>query len=190
MTSIKIAAAVGLLALLAGCGASATTDSGSPARANTEATRDPTREPVTTIKGAKGDTLTLQGSGLNPDVNDYTRTKVKVTLKRTKGPIKGFKISSKNKLMGVMLRFTNEGQQVYDDPLPNGTLKLVGGGKGKQASLIPLGGENPCKNPTVKLKQGQSKNVCIAFEMPKKARLESFEYITDAGYGDTGKWAL
>ena len=70
--------------------------------------------------------------------------------------------------MGVLLRFSNEGEQVYDDPLPNGTLKLVGGGSGKQASLIPLGGKNPCKNPTVKLKQGQSKNVCIAFEMPKK----------------------
>ena len=92
---------------------------------------------------------------------------MKVTLKGTKGPIKGFKISSKNKLMGVLLRFSNEGEQVYDDPLPNGTLKLVGGGTGKQASLIPLGGKNPCKNPTVKLKQGQSKNVCIAFEMPK-----------------------
>ncbi len=189
MTAIKIAAALGLVALLAGCGSS-TTDSGSPARAATEPTAAPTREPVTTIKGAKGDALTLQGSGLNDDVNDYSRTKVKVTLKGTKGPIKGFKISSKNKLMGVMLRFSNLGEQVYDDPLPNGTLKLVGGGTGKQASLIPLGGKNPCKNPTVKLKQGQTKNVCIAFEMPKGKQPESFEYITDAGYGDTGRWTL
>ena len=92
MTSIKIAAALGFLALLGGCG-STTSDSGSPARAASEPTAAPTREPVTTIKGAKGDALTLQGSGLNPDVNDFTRTKVKVTLKGTKGPIKGFKIS-------------------------------------------------------------------------------------------------
>jgi hypothetical protein len=80
-------------------------------------------------------------------VNDFTRTKVKVTLKGTKGPIKGFKISSRNKLIGVMLRFSNEGEQVYDDPLPNGTLKLAGGGTGKQASLIPLGGKNPAAGP-------------------------------------------
>jgi hypothetical protein len=188
MTSTKIAAALGLVALLAGCGSTA--DTGSPARAASEPTAAPTREPVTTIKGAKGDALTLQGSGLNPDVNDHTRTKVKVTLKGTRGPIKGFKISSKNKLIGVLLRFSNVGETLYDDPLPNGTLKLVGGGTGKQASLIPLGGKNPCKNPTVKLKQGQSKNVCIAFEMPKQAKLESFEYVTDAGYGDTGVWTL
>jgi hypothetical protein len=189
MTPTKLAAALALIALLAGCG-STTTDNGSPARAAAEPTAAPTREPVTTVKGANGDALTLQGSGLNPDVNDFTRTKVKVTLKGTKGPIKGFKISSKNKLIGVMLRFSNEGEQVYDDPLPNGTLKLAGGGTGKQASLIPLGGKNPCKNPTVKLKQGQSKNVCIAFEMPKGKQPASFEYITDAGYGDTGVWAL
>jgi hypothetical protein len=188
MTSIKIAAALGLIALVAGCGSSTTETSST--RAASEPTADPTREPVTTFKGAKGDTLTLQGSGLNPDVNDFTRTKVKVTLKGTKGPIQGFKISPKNKLMGVLLRFSNVGEQLYDDPLPNGTLKLAGGGKGKQASLIPLGGENPCKNPTVKLKQGQSKNVCIAFEMPKGKTPASFEYITDAGYGDTGRWTF
>lgn len=123
-------------------------------------------------------------------MNDFTRTKVKVTLKGTKGPIEGFRISSKNKLIGVLLRISNVGEKVYDDPLPNGTLKLAGGGTGKQTSLIPLGGKNPCKNPRVKLKQGQSKNVCIAFEMPKGANPQSFEYVTDAGYGDTGRWSL
>ena len=145
---------------------------------------------MTTIKGAKGEALTLQGSGLNPDVNDFTRTKVKVTLKRIKGPIKGFKISSKNKLMGVMLRFTNEGEQLYDDPLPNGTLKLAGGGTGKQAVADPARRYEPLQEPDREAQAGQVQERLHRVRDAEEGELESFEYITDAGYGDTGKWAL
>jgi Serpin (serine protease inhibitor) len=56
--------------------------------------------------------------------------------------------------------------------------------------LIPLGGTNPCDTPSVKLKTGQSRTACLAFEIPKAGRPQAFEYVSDDGYGDTGLWSL
>jgi hypothetical protein len=145
---------------------------------------------VMTIKGAVGDTLALEGSGLNDDVNDHRKTKIRVTLKALKGPFTGFDIPAGRKLVGVELRFTNTGKLRYDDALPQGQLTLKGGETGKQTGLIPLSGKNPCDNPSLKLKTGQSKSVCIAFEIPKKGKAQAFQYVTDHGYGDTGLWKL
>jgi hypothetical protein len=131
-----------------------------------------------------------RGCGLHDDLSDHTRTKVKVTLKSTRGPFKGFDVPSDHKLIGVVLRFANAGELRYEDPRPDGVLKLAGGDTGKLTTLIPLGRRNPCDSPSVKLKAGQSKSVCIAFEVPKRSELKMFEYVTDSGFGDTGQWAL
>jgi hypothetical protein len=209
LTRIGLVAAFVALAV-AGCGASektttttASTTAAKTAKATATATPAKTAaashredsdgngiEDVLTLKGAVGDTLALEGSGLNDDVNDHTKTKIRVTLKAMKGPFKGFDIPANRKLIGVVLRFTNTGKLRYDDALPQGKLTLKGGESGKQTSLIPIGGPNPCVNPSLKLKTGQAKNVCIAFEVPKRARAQAFEYVTDSGYGDTGLWTL
>ncbi len=145
-----------------------------------------------TVKGAVGDTLELNGSGLgNKDPNDHTKTKITVTLSKVKGPFKGYDIKSNRKLIGLQFKFKNTGELVYDNPLPNGKLTLVGGGTGKQTNLIQIdGSKDPCENPRVKLKPGKSKSVCIAFEVPKKGKLDTFSYTSDSGYGDTAQWAL
>ena len=145
-----------------------------------------------TVKGAIGDTLELNGSGLgNKDPSDHTKGKVKVTLTKIKGPFKGYQIKSNRKLIGLQFKFVNTGELVYDNPLPNGKLKLAGGGSGKQTNLIQIdGSKDPCVNPRLKLKPGKAKSVCIAFEVPKKGKLDTFEYTSDSGYGDTGQWAL
>jgi hypothetical protein len=214
LTRIGLVAAFVALAV-AGCGASAKTTATTTATANAAnavkaaatatATATPAKtaaeprrkdsdgngiEDVLTLKGSVGDTLALEGSGLNDDVNDHRKTKIRVTLKAMKGPFTGFQIPSNRKLIGVVLRFTNTGKLRYDDALPQGQLTLKGGESGKQTNLIPVGGPNPCVNPSLKLKTGQAKNVCIAFEVPKRARAEAFEYVTDSGYGDTGLWTL
>jgi hypothetical protein len=197
-----------LLALVAGCGSSTTEDqasSGSAPSKTAEATAttskadikdddgDGIADPVT-VKGGVGDTLELNGSGLgNKDPSDHTKTKITVTLSKIKGPFKGYDIKSNRKLIGLQLKFKNTGELVYDNPLPNGKLKLVGGGSGsgKQTSLIQIdGSKDPCVNPRLKLKAGKSKSVCIAFEVPKKGKLDTFEYTSDSGYGDTAQWTL
>jgi hypothetical protein len=190
--------------VLAGCGSSGggeTSGSGTTktAAATPTATEvevkdddgDGIEDPVT-VKGNVGDTLELKGSGLgNKDPSDHTKSQISVKLTKIKGPFKGYDIASSKKLIGLQFRFKNTGELVYDNPLPNGKLKIAGGGSGKQTNLIQIdGSKDPCVNPRLKLKAGQSKNVCIAFEVPKKGKLDTFSYVADSGSGDTGEWTL
>jgi hypothetical protein len=143
-----------------------------------------------TVKGAVGDTVALQGSGLHHNLSNHTKTKIRVTLQSVRGPFKDSSIPAGQKLIGVELRFANVGRLRYEDAQPHGRLTLKGGESGKQLILIPLGGANPCDTPSVKLRTGQSKTACLAFEIPKASRPQAFEYVTDSGYGDTGLWSL
>ena len=140
-----------------------------------------------TLKGRLGDTLTLEGAGLNAD---HQKSKIRVTLQGMRGPFQGFKVANDRKLIGVVLKVKNVGKLKYDDPLPGGKLTGASGESGKQTSLIPFGQANPCDNPSLKLKSGQSKSVCIAFEVPKADKPRTFEFGTDSGFGDTGLWKL
>jgi hypothetical protein len=143
-----------------------------------------------TVKGALGDKLALAGAGLNDNPSDHTKTQIRVTLMSVAGPFSGYQIASNRKLIGLKLKFSNVGKLRYDDPLPDGTLTLSSGETGKQTNLIPLSGKNPCDDVSLKLKDGQSRTTCIAFEVPKSAKPKTFEYVTDSGYGDTGLWKL
>jgi hypothetical protein len=172
--------------VVAGCGSTSTSTTTSSSAAKTSNDDDGPQ----TLKGAVGDALALQGSGLNDDPNDHTKTKVKVKLTAVRGPFKGFDIPSDHKLVGVVLQIANVGQMRYSDPLPDGVLTLDSGKPGKQTSLIAVGRPNPCANPSLKLDAGESKRVCIAYEIPKRATPRAFKYVTDSGYGDTGQWSL
>jgi hypothetical protein len=199
-------AALGLAAALAGCGSSAESTAAPSATAASQAVKSSSAvktgasdrpdsdgngiPDVITVKGKVGDTLALQGSGLNDDPKDHSKTKIRVTLQGLRGPFKGFDIPKGRQLIGIELRFVNTGKLVYDNPQPHGELTVAGGETGKQTSLIAIGRKSPCDNPSVKLQTGQAKNVCIAFEVPKAEKPMSFQYVSDSGYGDTGLWAL
>lgn len=142
---------------------------------------------LATHKGDLGDALTLLGQ---PGYKKQATEKVKVTVRAVKGPFSGFNIAKNHKLIGLSVRFYNAGDKPFSDPLPNGKLTATGGASGKQTNLIAVGKPSPCKNPRVNLKPGQSKDVCIAFDIPKSAKPVSFEYKASSGYGDTGIWQL
>jgi hypothetical protein len=93
-----------------------------------------------------GDALTLQASGQRRRERLHT-DQGEGDAEGHRGPDQGLQDLLQEQADHGLLRFSNEGEQVYDDPLPNGTLKLAGGGTGKQASLIPLGGKNPAAGP-------------------------------------------
>jgi hypothetical protein len=198
-------AALGLAAVLAGCGsgtqqASSDTQAAKTTAQDTGKLRKGTAKredadnngipDAITVKGKLGDTLALQGSGLNEGSSDHTKTRIRVTLKGVEGPFKGFDTPKGRQLIGVELRFVNVGRLVYDNPLPQGELTVASGENAKQTNLIAIGRKSPCANPSVKLQAGQSKNVCIAFDVPKTEKPKSFQYVADHGFGDTGLWAL
>jgi hypothetical protein len=196
-----------LVAVLAGCGGgTSTTTVTTSAPATTPTTTaapvtapaktsapavDESREDSITVKGHTGDGLTLLGQYLTaPSGGAQVRVKVKVTLVGVRGPFSGFDVAAGRKLMGFEVRVTNLGTKVFDDPLPSGEVTLVDGDQGKQTNLIVTGRESPCKNPSLKLKQGQTKQACIAFEVPKSGKLQTFRFAVDSGYGDAGLWRL
>lgn len=150
-----------------------------------------TRKDAITVRGRKGDTLALLGQyATSVAGTPKARVEVKVTLKGVRGPFTGFNLAAGHKLIGFDVRITNVGDKMFDDPQPNGTLILIGGENGKPTNLITAGGTNPCPNPSLKLKKGQSAIACMAFDVPKNAKLQTFQYATDSGFGDTGLWRL
>ncbi len=186
--------------LIAGCGGSTKTITqtsavsvsatvAAPAPTTTSSSSSSGSSDPVTVKGSTGDTLTLQGAGLGSN-GPTTKSKLQVTLTGMRGPFAGFDIAAGKKLIGFDLKIVNVGSVKYSDPLPGGTLTLVGGGTGKSTSLIAVGGKNPCDNPRVNLSPAQSKSVCLAFEVPTSAKPEALQYATDSGYGDTGLWRL
>jgi hypothetical protein len=197
-------AALGLAAVLAGCGSggggtSSSSPSSSPSKSSSNAAKPAAKRPdadgngipdAITVKGALGDTLALQGSGLHDNPNDHTKARLRVTLKAVRGPFQHFNIPSGQKLVGVDLHFANVGKIVYKNALPQGRLTLTGGGTAKQTTLIPIGGRNPCDDKSLALQAGQAKNICIAFEIPKSSKPLSFQYVSDYGYGDKAVWTL
>lgn len=151
---------------------------------------DPTRQDPITVKGKEGDTLTLLGQyATGMSGKPKPRIKIEATLTGQKGPFSGFDLAKGHKLIGMTVRVKNVGDKTFSDPLPSGTLILVGGENGKQTNLI-TSGDSPCDNPRLKLRTGESKEVCIAFDVPTNAKLETFQFETDSGYGDTGLWRL
>jgi hypothetical protein len=149
-------------------------------------------DPIT-VKGRLGDALALEGSGLEDDASNpssHAKSRIRVTLLRVRGPFKGFDVPTRRTIVGVDLHFVNVGRFVYRNPQPQGDMAVAGGETGKQTSLITVGAKNPCDDPSLKLQPGQSKNACIAFDVPKGKRPQTFEYTADAGYGDRGLWRL
>ena len=186
--------------VVAGCGSStqtitqtsavsvSTTVAASAATTTAASSTTGSSDPVT-VKGSTGDMLTLQGDGLGSS-GPTTKSKVQVTLQGMRGPFSGFNVAAGKQLIGFDMRIVNVGSVKYSDPLPDGTLTLIGGGTGKPTSLIAVGGKNPCEDPSLRLSHGQSKDFCLAFEVPAGAKAQALQYATDSGYGDTGLWRL
>jgi hypothetical protein len=140
---------------------------------------------IQTFRGAPGDTFTLVGQ---PGYKKASKEALKVTVLGTTGPFTGFNLGAGNKLIGLKVRFEGVGSKTYSDPQPSGQLTVTGGETGKQTSLITGSGKNPCDNPSLKLKPGDKVTSCLAFEIPKNAKPQVFEYGASSGYGDKGIW--
>jgi hypothetical protein len=167
------------------------TETTAPVTTETVAAADDSRQDPITVKGRRGDAFVLLGQyATTVSGKPKGRVKVKVTLDGMRGPFSGFDLAAGRKLIGFDVTVTNIGAKRFSDPLPSGQLILGGGDTGKQTNLISGSNASPCDNPSLKLEQGESKKVCIAFDVPKRARLVSFQFATDSGYGDTGLWRL
>src|SRR3954454_9507307 len=193
------------LVVAAGCGGGGTktrVETGTaPAPARTPATTATT--PTTTTPAAAttpkqnrhgkvGDTFVLVGSKYSHVAKGKTsgpRDKIAVRVTAIVDPITGYDVGKANRLVGVRKIIRNVGKVKYTDFQPSGDLTLKGGGAGKGESLISTGPET-CKDPATKLAPGASGDVCMAFLVPKNAKLQSFQYTSDIGDGQSGLWKI
>jgi hypothetical protein len=143
-------------------------------------------------KGKIGETFVLIGSEfahVPSGKSTGPRDRISAQVTSIVDPITGYDIGKGNRLVGIRMTVRNVGKVKYVDFQPSGDLTLAGGGAGKAESLISSGPET-CQDPSLKLKPGAGGQVCMAFEVPKRAKLQSFQYTSDIGDGQPGIWTL
>lgn len=96
-----------------------------------------------------------------------------------------------HRFVGVELAVKNMGPQAYSDALSNGSVIVLRNGRQAEATIVSGG---PCGNNfavDVKIAADDKRVGCIAFEVPGRKRLRSFQFTPQSGFGDeTGEWEL
>lgn len=178
-------AAAALAVAVAACG-SAGSDSG-PGTGAAAAGGSPGR--AIEVSGRAGETLTLRASPPG-STSPGGRPRLRVTVRGVRGPFSGFDAGAGREVVGVDLRVANAGTGRYEEPQLHGALVLAGGRSGRPTSLITGLRANPCVTPRLVLRHGQTRTLCVAFDVPAGARPRAFRYTADFGLGDTGIWRL
>lgn len=131
-----------------------------------------------------GDAITLEGQD--------SRMRVTAIDVLDPAPVGEFDQPQGNgRFVGVQMRLQNVGDTPYQDsPLNGATLILAD--DSRAMSTIVTGG--PCASgfeSDVRISPGSRQQGCIAFEVPGGARVKTFQFGLDSGFGpETGEWRL
>jgi hypothetical protein len=163
----------------------------------TEPAEEPTTEEETTTEEAEttteevpedttaglGDSITLAGneSGLQ----------MRVTLVEVRNDAEGdefFGPERGNRFFAVRLRLTNVGSRNYNDSPSNGA-SVIDRQDQEYTGDVFDAVEPALGSPTIR--QGDSRQGWITFQVPKRAKLRTFQLTLDSGFGpETGEWVL
>lgn len=93
------------------------------------------------------------------------------------------------RLVGVDLRLTNVSDTQYDDSPSNGSTLILD--DDTQADATITTGGSCDLSVDVKIAPGDSRRVCIPFEVSSKRHAKTFQFTLDSGFGDqAGEWSL
>ena len=99
------------------------------------------------------------------------------------GPEKG------NRYAGIQLRIHNSGSVVYDD-CPSNSAALIDA-QDQQWTETALGSALEPEFVCLKIRPDDKRVGFITFEIPKKAKLRTFQFGTESGFGpEAGEWSL
>lgn len=169
------------VALVAGCGVStinSNPDTGSPA------------VPAAQKPAAKvGDTITLTGA----DANGEKKLKISVTVRRViKKASSEYSQTVKpgDKRYALVLVLKNVGTAVYDDSPENGATVIDDSDQQHQATIADIK-EGRGFDAGAKLAPGARRVGVVVFEVPKRAKIATFQFGLNSGFADqTGEWTL
>ena len=179
----RFAAAVLLAATVTACGETTTIVKTVTSESEPPAQQEPVSQPSDTQAGV-GDLITLGAS-------DST---LKIRLKGVIDPLPVGDYDSAragHRFVGVEFAVKNMGPEPYSDALSNGSAIILRGGSQSDPTLVSGG---PCGNDfgvDVKIAADDTRVGCIAFEVPDRKHLRSFQFTPQSGFGDeTGQWEL
>lgn len=176
MRKAMLVAAVGVLALLAGCGT--TTTSNKPIKP----TGGAAKPSVATV----GDTLSITG-------ND---NKLEVTLQATKraAPVTVYGTQMSPAAFAVELRVKNVSGKVYDDSITNCVTVIDSKNESHDAEMTEVtknGGPVPGQLDSVKISAGDVRSGWVFFAMKPTQKPRMLQFTADSGFGpEVGEWSL
>jgi hypothetical protein len=127
--------------------------------------------------GKLGDTLTVKGQ---------TKDVIAVTALKLQDPATGYSPDAGKRVVGVFFKVKNVGKVRYKD-FPTALLTTRDGES--SGSAISTGGS--CNSPgLIKLQPGQAKTFCLPFQVAKRGKLLTVQYMPDGGYGTPAVFTL
>ena len=92
-----------------------------------------------------------------------------------------------NRFVAIRVELVNVGSALYDDTTSNGA-RIDAGSRLRRALILDVA-EPGLSRP--QLRPGQRKTGSLSFEIPKRARVQSFRLTLDSGFGpETGVWTF
>ena len=120
--------------------------------------------------------------------NDGLEVRVTATEIASLTPGEYDDVPAGKRMVGVSVRLTNDTTSpAYSDSPSNGAALILESGD-QVDPTISFGG---CKAQSLKIQPGDSRRVCIPFEIDTDAKLATFQFALDSGFSDdAGEWRL
>jgi hypothetical protein len=190
LVRIALTAAIASSVAAAGCGGSTeATSSSSQGTGNSGSAGSGGSSSKAPKQLAVGDETTLKGLH-----GSMTVTVLKVEDPMKAPPPHGLlrEVPRKgNRFVGVYVRLTNVGDELYKDSLLNGSRLLTDIKKAAQPTILLSGKCRSKFGTSTRVSPGGTKTGCLPFQVKTKAKVSAFALTLDSGYGpETGTWAV
>ncbi|MGH3117106.1 MAG: DUF4352 domain-containing protein [Gaiellales bacterium] len=154
---------------------------------------EPTTEETTTEEADTGDASGVARVGDAITLHGYDDSlEVRVELEKVLDPApteQYFGPSKGKRLVALKLRLVNTGSAIYDDSPSNGATLIDRRDQAYTSTLLPTPSCPDLGSP--KIRAGDRRVGCITFEVPKGAKLRSFQFTLESGFGpETAEWEL
>jgi hypothetical protein len=155
---------------------------------------DKTPTSTTTPDAAPAARPAVASVGETVDLAGSDGLKMGVTVTKVIDPLQGGSLDDPEagqRFVGIVVAMRNTSQTGYADSPSNGATLVYGDDEQANATVV-TGGE--CEgdfSSDAKIAAGDRRKGCIAFELPRTAKLKKFQMTLNSGFADqTGEWSL
>lgn len=144
--------------------------------------------------GGGGDGKPKKASLGDPITLESTDVKMRVRTTKTIDPLAGGEFDKPDagrRYVGVQVELVNVGKTAYDDSPSNGAKLLTATDEQAESTILLAGSCAGDFGSSAKIAPGSRQQGCLPFQVPSAARLKTFQFGLDSGFGpQTGEWRL